>query len=68
VSCTSADHKAAAALSLGEHVIQARDFGNFYNPPGRARPYFAAAGSPVTEDICSRIASLPVAAQEGGPQ
>jgi hypothetical protein len=68
VSCTPADRKAAAALSLGEHAIQARDFGNFSNPLDRPQPYFAAAGLPVIEDICSRIASLPVAALEGGPQ
>jgi hypothetical protein len=57
VSCTSADRKAAAALSLGEHVIQAHDLDNFYNPPDRPLPHFAVAGL-----------SLAVAALEGGPQ
>jgi hypothetical protein len=65
VSCTSADHKAAAAPSLREHAIRARDF---YNPPDGPRPYLAAAGLPVMEDVCSPIASLPLAAREGGLQ
>jgi dTDP-4-amino-4,6-dideoxygalactose transaminase len=61
--CTSADHRAAVLASLSEHAIQARDY---YNPPLHLQPYFQAnpqrgsAGLPVTEDICSRIISLPV--------
>jgi hypothetical protein len=64
VSCTSADREAAAALSLRGHAIQTRDFST---PPDHPRRYFAAAGLPVTTKICSPIASLPVAAPEGGP-
>jgi hypothetical protein len=65
VSCTSADHMAAAAPSLREHAIQARDF---YQPPDRPRPYSAAAGLSITEDLCPPIASLPLAARDGGLQ
>jgi len=61
---TSADHRAAVLASLREHAIQARDY---YNPPQHRHPYFVAnpevvefAGLPVTEDICSRIVSLPI--------
>jgi len=64
VCCTSADHKAAVLASLREHAIQARDY---YNPPQHLHPYFLAnpelvksAGMRVTEDICSRIVSLPI--------
>jgi dTDP-4-amino-4,6-dideoxygalactose transaminase len=62
--CTSADHKAAVLASLHEHAIQARDY---YNPPLHLHPYFvanpqlaASADLHVTEDICSRIVSLPI--------
>jgi dTDP-4-amino-4,6-dideoxygalactose transaminase len=62
--CTSADHQAAVLASLREHAIQARDY---YNPPQHLHPYFVAnpelvesADLPVTQDICSRIVSLPV--------
>ena len=61
--CTSADHRAAVLASLRKHAIQARDY---YNPPLHLQPYFEAnpqlgsADLPVTEDICSRIVSLPV--------
>ena len=61
--CTSADHRAAVLASLRKHAIQARDY---YNPPLHLQPYFVAnpqlrsADLPVTEDICSRIVSLPV--------
>ena len=61
---TSADHRAAVLASLREHAIQARDY---YNPPQHRHPYFVAnpevvesADLPVTEDICSRIVSLPI--------
>jgi dTDP-4-amino-4,6-dideoxygalactose transaminase len=84
--CTSADQKAAVLASLREHAIQARDY---YNPPLHLHPYFVtnpeligSADLPITEDICSRIVSLPVhdhmasddvarvvaAVQEGGSQ
>jgi len=83
---TSAGHKAAVLTILREYAIQARDY---YNPVQHLHPYFVAnpeligsAHLPVTEDICSRIVSLPVhddmahdevarvlaAAQEGGSQ
>ena len=62
--CTSTEHKAAVLDSLREHAIQARDY---YNPPLHVQPFLAAnpdlAASAelfVTEDICSRIVSLPV--------
>ncbi|BCP05735.1 DegT/DnrJ/EryC1/StrS family aminotransferase [Mycobacterium paraintracellulare] len=61
--CTSTGHKAAVLASLYEHEIQARDY---YNPPLHLHPYFVAspqlgsADLPATEDICSRIVSLPV--------
>ncbi|WP_083210378.1 DegT/DnrJ/EryC1/StrS family aminotransferase [Mycobacterium intracellulare] len=62
--CTSADHKVAVLASLRKHVIQARDY---YNPPLHLHPYFLAnaqligiADLSVTEEICSRIVSLPV--------
>jgi dTDP-4-amino-4,6-dideoxygalactose transaminase len=62
--CVSADHKVAVLASLREHLIQARDY---YNPPLHMHPYFLAnaqlsevADLSVTEDICSRIVSLPV--------
>lgn len=62
--CPSADHSSAVLASLREHAIQAR---NYYNPPLHVHPYIvankeltASAELPVTEDICSRIVSLPV--------
>lgn len=61
--CTSADQKAAVLASLGEHAVQARDY---YNPPLHRQKYFVSdselrsADLRATEDICSRIVSLPV--------
>lgn len=62
--CRSVSHKAAVLASLREHAIQARDY---YNPPQHLHPYFVAnpdlvrsTSLRVTEDICSRIVSLPV--------
>nr|WP_242661336.1 DegT/DnrJ/EryC1/StrS family aminotransferase [Mycobacterium mantenii] len=61
--CTSAEHKAKVLASLSAHAIQARDY---YNPPLHQQKYFVAdtelrsADLPATEDICSRIVSLPV--------
>lgn len=62
--CTSADHKREVLASLRTHAIQARDY---YNPPQHLHPYFVAnrqlsqsAELQVTEDVCSRIVSLPV--------
>ncbi|WP_155762913.1 DegT/DnrJ/EryC1/StrS family aminotransferase [Mycobacterium colombiense] len=63
VCCTSAGQKAAVLASLSEHAIQARDY---YNPPLHRQKYFQSdselqsADLPATEDICSRIVSLPV--------
>lgn len=63
VCCTSAGQKAAVLASLSEHAIQARDY---YNPPLHRQKYFVSdselqsADLPATEDICSRIVSLPV--------
>jgi dTDP-4-amino-4,6-dideoxygalactose transaminase len=49
---------------LGKRAIQARDY---YNPPQHRHSYFTAhpelvesTDLAVTEDICSRIVSLPV--------
>jgi dTDP-4-amino-4,6-dideoxygalactose transaminase len=62
--CKSADHKAAVLASLHQDAIRAHDY---YNPPQHLQPYFVAnpelvrsADLTVTEDICSRIVSLPV--------
>ncbi|OBJ02064.1 hypothetical protein A5624_00365 [Mycobacterium sp. 1482292.6] len=61
--CSSADHKAKVLGSLQGYSIQARDY---YNPPLHKQQYFVgdsrlpSADLPVTEDICSRIVSLPV--------
>jgi dTDP-4-amino-4,6-dideoxygalactose transaminase len=62
--CTSPEHKTAVLANLQHNAIQARDY---YNPPQHRHPYFVAnaellesAALPVTEDICSRIVSLPV--------
>lgn len=63
-SCMSADHKAQVMASLRRHSVHARDY---YNPPQHLHPYFLrnshlaeSADLHVTEDICSRIISLPV--------
>jgi dTDP-4-amino-4,6-dideoxygalactose transaminase len=63
-ACKSADHKAAVLASLHQDAIRAHDY---YNPPQHLQPYFMAnpelvtsADLTVTEDICSRIVSLPV--------
>ena len=62
--CASADHKEAMLASLREHSIQARDY---YNPPQHLHPYFVTSPElvvstdlPATQDICSRIVSLPI--------
>ena len=64
VCCESAEQHGAVIASLRDHAIQPRDY---YNPPLHLHPYFvanrewvAAADLTVTEDICSRIVSLPV--------
>lgn len=83
--CASVEQKAAIVTTLRERAIQARDY---YNPPLHLHPYFmanptsvASGGLAVTEDVCSRIVSLPIhdymasdgvarvvaAVQEGGP-
>lgn len=62
--CTTPDHKTAVLASLHQNAVRARDY---YNPPQHRHPYFVVndellktADLPVTEDICSRIVSLPV--------
>ncbi|MBX9641057.1 MAG: DegT/DnrJ/EryC1/StrS family aminotransferase [Mycobacteriaceae bacterium] len=62
--CTSTDHKSAVLANLNENAIQARDY---YNPPQHRHPYFIdnddvlkSTDLSVTEDICSRMVSLPV--------
>ena len=86
VCCESAEQQSAVVASLRAHAIQPRDY---YNPPLHLHPYFVAnregfgaADLSVTEDICSRIVSLPVhdymasddvarvvaAVQQGSPQ
>lgn len=61
--CTSPDHKSRVLASLHKHAIQARDY---YNPPLHLQQYFLAnvelrpTELRSTEDICSRIVSLPV--------
>ncbi|OBI87876.1 DegT/DnrJ/EryC1/StrS family aminotransferase [Mycobacterium asiaticum] len=64
VCCTSADQKAAVMASLHSDAIRARDY---YNPAQHLHPYFSTNSElvqctdlTVTEDICSRIVSLPV--------
>ena len=64
VCCKSAEHKAAVLARLRQDAIRAHDY---YNPPQHLQPYFVAnpelvrsADLTVTEDICSRIVSLPV--------
>lgn len=62
--CRSADHKAAVLAGLRRGSIRARDY---YNPPQHLQPFFVANSDlarstdlSVTEDICSRIVSLPI--------
>lgn len=62
--CPSVDDKIAVMASLRRHAIEARDY---YNPPQHRHPYFLANAGlvestdlAVTEDMCSRIVSLPV--------
>ncbi|OMC26112.1 DegT/DnrJ/EryC1/StrS family aminotransferase [Mycobacterium colombiense] len=61
--CVSADHKAKVLASLSGHAVQARDY---YNPPLHLQHFFAAdpelrsGDLSATEDLCSRIVSLPV--------
>ncbi|MGH8326439.1 MAG: DegT/DnrJ/EryC1/StrS family aminotransferase [Steroidobacteraceae bacterium] len=64
VCCNSADQKAAVLDSLRRDAIRAHDY---YNPPQHLQPYFLtnpelvrSADLSVTQDICSRIVSLPV--------
>lgn len=64
VCCATTEHKAAVLTSLHGDAIQARDY---YNPPQHRHPYFTtndgslqSTDLSVTEDICSRIVSLPV--------
>ncbi|QUR67327.1 DegT/DnrJ/EryC1/StrS family aminotransferase [Mycobacterium spongiae] len=64
-ACTvSVDHRAAVLTSLRADAIEARDY---YNPPQHRHPYLmanpeltASTDLPVTEDICSRVVSLPI--------
>jgi dTDP-4-amino-4,6-dideoxygalactose transaminase len=62
--CTSTEHKVSVMKSLLENGIQARDY---YNPPQHLHPYFEANREfwrstelSVTNDVCSRIVSLPI--------
>lgn len=62
--CASAEQQVAVLASLHESRVQARDY---YNPPLHRHPYFmahpeliASADLSVTEDVCSRIVSLPI--------
>ena len=62
--CESARQKDSVLASLRGHAIQARDY---YNPPQHLHPYFVAnpelvrsGDLAITEDVCSRIVSLPV--------
>lgn len=64
ICCSSPDHKRAVMARLRRHAIQSRDY---YNPPQHRHPYFVknaelveTADVAVTDDICSRIVSLPV--------
>ncbi|BBY06271.1 DegT/DnrJ/EryC1/StrS family aminotransferase [Mycobacterium noviomagense] len=64
VCCESAGHKAAVLAALRQEAIRAHDY---YNPPLHLQPYFVAnpelvrsSELAVTEDICSRIVSLPI--------
>lgn len=64
ICCESADHKTAVLDSLREDMIRAHDY---YNPPQHLHPHFAAnpdlvnlTDLAVTDDICSRIVSLPI--------
>jgi dTDP-4-amino-4,6-dideoxygalactose transaminase len=62
--CNSIEQKDAVLASLRQDAIRAHDY---YNPPQHLQPYFLAnpelvrsADLTVTEDVCSRIVSLPV--------
>ncbi|WP_081286090.1 DegT/DnrJ/EryC1/StrS family aminotransferase [Mycobacterium colombiense] len=61
--CVSADHKTKVLANLSEHSVQARDY---YNPPLHLQQYFVtdpelrSGDLSATEDICSRVVSLPV--------
>lgn len=62
--CTSPVQKKAVLESLLEHGVEARDY---YNPPLHLHPYFLAyrhlpttTDLPTTEDVSSRIVSLPI--------
>lgn len=62
--CSCVDHRDAVLASLSGHSVQAR---TYYNPPQHRHPYFvgtpelaASSDLPATEDICSRIVSLPI--------
>jgi dTDP-4-amino-4,6-dideoxygalactose transaminase len=62
--CTTPDHKSAVLANLHQNAIRARDY---YNPAQHRHPYFVANDEllestdlAVTQDICSRIVSLPV--------
>ena len=62
--CQSADHKAAVLASLRQGAIRAHDY---YNPPQHLQPFFVANPELVrsadlsnTQDLCSRIVSLPI--------
>ncbi|OBK79201.1 DegT/DnrJ/EryC1/StrS family aminotransferase [Mycobacterium sp. 1274761.0] len=64
VCCTSANQKRAVLAALRRDSICAHDY---YNPPQHMQPIFSAdrhlvksAELAITEDICSRIVSLPV--------
>lgn len=62
--CLSPEQKTAVLLNLERCGVQARDY---YNPPLHQHPYFAGGNAftraeslSVTEDVCSRVISLPI--------
>lgn len=62
--CMSVEHREAVADSLRGHAVE---FRTYYNPPQHRHPYFvgdpelvASCDLPATDDICSRIVSLPI--------
>lgn len=64
VCCTSPAQKISVLNALQGAGVEARDY---YNPPLHLHPYFAAAPEfsalmdlSVTENLCSRIVSLPI--------
>ena len=64
ISCVTHEQKVSVLASLEAHGVQARDY---YNPPLHLQPYFAEmtellvpSDLSATEDLCSRIISLPV--------